>query len=327
VRARFRIAGVVVPLLSLAAEHGLAADSFPDRPIDIVTHASPGGGTDATARTLAIGARKALGVEMAVVPRTGGGGVVAMSYVASKPRDGYTVMAITPTHLLAIARGQGPLSLEDLVPVARATDDPIVITVRGDSPVRTLEDLIALGHERPIKWGTTQIGGIDHVAGATFAKVAGTELSVVPFAGGGEIVTNLMGGSIDAAGLNLTEALDQLERGDFRALAVMAEQRLPIIGDIPTAAELGYNVSFSTVRGYVVLRGTPEDRVAALERGFLAGMNDPAYRAYLEGAGLDASSIAGRDAWGKQLARLYADARAAMIELGIIRPGPGDPPR
>jgi putative tricarboxylic transport membrane protein len=324
---KFRIVSVASALLVLAIQPARSADDFPSRPIDIVTHASPGGGTDATARTLAVGARKALGVEMAVVPRTGGGGIVAMSYVASKPRDGYTVMAITPTHLLAIARGQGPLALEDLVPVARATDDPIVITVRGDSAVRTLADLVALGHERPIKWGTTQIGGIDHVAGATFAKVAGTELSVVPFAGGGEIVTNLMGGSIDAAGLNLTEALDQLERGDFRALAVMADERLPIIPEIPTAAELGYDVSFSTVRGYVVLRGTPDDRVAALERGFLAGMNDPSYRAYLEGAGLDASSIAGREAWGRQIARLYAQARAAMIDLGIIKPGPSDAAR
>ena len=264
------VLGALVGLAAWAASPLIAAqDAFPTRAIDIVTHASPGGGTDTTARTLLIGARVELGINMAVVPRTGGGGVVAMNYVNSRPRDGHTVLAITPTHLFAIARRQGPFAIEDLVPVARATDDPIVVTVRGDSSVETLEDLFALGRERPIKWGTTQIGGVDHVAGAVLGREAGTELSVVPFAGGGEIMTNLMGGSIDAAGLNLTEALDQIERGQFRALAVMANERLEAIPDVPTTVELGLDVTFSTVRGYVVLRGTPEAHVAVLEQALL----------------------------------------------------------
>lgn len=304
-------------LLTSAAQ---AQDGFPERPVDIVTHASPGGGTDTTARTLARGARDALGTDIAVVPRTGGGGVVAMNYVASRPRDGHTVLAITPTHLFAIARRQGRLAIDDLIPLARATDDPIVVTVRAAAGIEHLDDLLALGRERPIKWGTTQIGGIDHVAGAVLARAADTELSVVPFAGGGEIVTNLLGRSIDAAGLNLTEALDQIERGEFRALAVLADERMDTIPDVPTAKELGYDVSFSTVRGYVVLRGTPEPAVDALEQALLAGMRHPSYRAYLDGAGLSASGIAGREVWGEQLATLYREAREAMVELGIVEP-------
>jgi len=305
--------------LWLAGATCLAQDKFPVRPIDIVTHASPGGGTDATARAVVRGARVALDVNMAVLPRTGGGGVVAMTYVNNRPRDGHTVLAITPTHLFAIARGQGPLSIDDLVGVARATDDAIVVMVRGDSEVQTLAELIQLGREQPIKWGTTQIGGVDHIAGAILAQLAETQLSVVPFSGGGEIVTNLMGGSIDAAGLNLTEALGQIERGDFRALAVMADERLAILSDVPTTVELGYDVVFSTVRGYLVLNGTPENRIEILERGLLESMQQPAYHAYLEGSGLEASeSIAGRKEWDRQIRRLYNDARAAMIDLGII---------
>ena len=141
----------------------------------------------------------------------------------------------------------------------------------------------------------------------------------MPFAGGGEIVTNLMGGSIDAAGLNLTEALDQLTRGDFRALAVMSEERIPVINDVPTTVELGYDVVFSTVRGYLVLEGTPEDRIDTLERGMMESMQQPEFQDYLQGSGLDASSIAGRVEWDNQVRRLYNDARAAMISLGIIQ--------
>ncbi len=315
----FDISVLTVPLV-LVASACLAQDDFPSRPIDVITHASPGGGTDATARAMVAGAREALDVNMAVVPRTGGGGVVAMNYVNNRPRDGHTVLAITPTHLFAIARGQGPLAIEDLVAVARATDDPLVVMVRADSPVQSLGDLIELGRERSIKWGTTQIGGVDHVAGAILAQVAETQLSVVPFSGGGEIVTNLMGRSIDAAGLNLTEALDQIQRGDFRALAVMSENRLPVIPDVPTTVELGYDVVYSTVRGFLVLAGTPEDRIDILEAGMLEAMRQEGYQNYLAGAGLDPSGVAGREVWAAQLQRLYDDARQAMIDLGIIDP-------
>ena len=140
----------------------------------------------------------------------------------------------------------------------------------------------------------------------------------MPFSGGGEIVTNLMGGSIDAAGLNLTEGLDQIRRGDFRALAVMAEARLGMIGDVPTTVELGYDVVFSTVRGYLVLAGTPEDRIEILEQAMLESMRRPAYLGYLAGSGLEPGSVAGRQEWDSQVRRLYSDARDAMVALGII---------
>ena len=309
------IAGIVWLTTSVCT----AQEMFPAQRIDVVTHASPGGGTDATARAMLQGTRSALDVAMAVVPKIGGGGIVAMNYVNNRPRDGYTVLAITPTHLFAIARGQGPLTIDDLVGVARATDDPLVIMVRQDSDVTSLNDLIELGRTRSIKWGTTQIGGVDHVAGAILAQVAETQLSVVPFSGGGEIVTNLMGGNIDAAGLNLTEALDQIQRGDFRALAVMADERLAIIPDIPTTVELGYDVVYSTVRGFLVLKGTPEDRIQALESGMLEGMHQEAYQSYLRGSGLESSGVAGREVWEAQIQRLYTDARQAMIDLGIIQ--------
>jgi len=312
------LAALVGSIAGIATTLCTAQDVFPSRPITVVTHASPGGGTDSTARAMMLGTRSALDVDMAVVPKTGGGGIVAMNYVNSKPRDGYTVLAITPTHLFAIARGQGPLTIDDLVGVVRATDDPLIVMVREDSDITSLNDLIELGRTRSIKWGTTQIGGIDHVAGAIFAQVAETQLSVVPFSGGGEIVTNLMGGHIDAAGLNLTEALDQIQRGDFRALAVMADERLAIIPDVPTTVELGYDVVYSTVRGYLVLKGTPEDRIQALESGMLEGMRQESYQSYLRGSGLDSSGIAGREVWQEQIQRLYADAKQAMIDLGII---------
>ena len=130
------VTGVV--LLGPVAPLAGAQTGFPERPIDIVTHASPGGGTDATARAVARGMRAALDADLSVLPRTGGGGVVAMSFVNGRPRDGHTLLAITPTHLFAMARGQGPLTIDDVVGVARAADDPIVVMVRNDSDIASL---------------------------------------------------------------------------------------------------------------------------------------------------------------------------------------------
>ena len=206
-RRKARISLLILLLGSLTTCAGPAQASFPSRPIDVITHASPGGGTDTTARAMLIGAKLALRVNMAVVPKTGGGG---------------------------------------------------------------------------------------------------------------EVVTNLMGGNIDAAGLNLTEALDQIKRGDFRALAVMRDSRLDTLKEIPTTVELGYDVTFSTVRGYVALRGTPEDRLRVLEQGMLKGLEHPAFQNYLKGAGLDPGSIAGSEIWAAQIDHLYQDALKAMIDLGMI---------
>lgn len=317
------------PLLRLAIVAVLAVinpacssdeGAYPSRPIDIVTHASPGGGTDATARTMLIGAREALGVDMAVLFRGGGGGVVAMNYVSGRPRDGHTVLAITPTHLLAMARGQSSIGIDDLIGVVRATDDPLVVAVDADADIGTLHELFERGRERSIKWGTGLIGGGDHLAAVLLAREADFELSVVPFAGGGEVATQLMSGIIDAAGLNITESLDYFERGTLRPLAVMAEQRLSAIPGVPTTVELGVGVVYSTVRGYAVLAGTPPERIAELERGLLAGLNAPAFRQYLRGVGLSEAGVAGSEIWDAQLRRLYEDSRRALVEAGLDAP-------
>ena len=307
--------------VALLATAGMAepAEDFPQKPIEVVIHTSPGGGTDMTARTMLIGMRSALSPNIVIAPKIGGGGLVALNYVNSRARDGHMLLAITPTHLFAIARGQGSLRIDDLVGVARATNDPLIIVVNSKSDMRTLEDLIQRGKRSPVKWGTAQIGGVDHIAAAIFGKRAGTRIAVVPFGSGGETVTNLMGQNIEAAGLNLTEALDRIQRGDFRALAVMSEKRLDSLPDVPTTVEKGIPVVYSTVRGYVVLKGTPQDRIDVLEAAMLQGMKNPAFQSFLTRSGLSPQSIAGSDVWDRQIKQMYEDARAAMQELGMLQ--------
>ncbi|MEO1250292.1 MAG: tripartite tricarboxylate transporter substrate binding protein, partial [Pseudomonadota bacterium] len=250
--------------------------------------------------------------------KRGGGGAVAMSYASGKPADGHTLMAITPTHLITMARGRAPIEIDDIKGIARSTDDPIIIVVNKNTGIESLDALIEASNGSPIKWGGTQAGGIDHIAAMTFANKSGAEVAYVPFDGGGAIITNLMGGNLQAAGLNYGEAVDGIESGDFVPLAIMAQERLGVLPDTPTLNELGIEgVNFSTVRGVIVMADTPDDRTAVLEEKLIAAMNHGTYQAYLSGIGLDASSVAGSEVWDAQIREMYANIFDTLEELGL----------
>ncbi len=303
--------------LALSASFALAND-YPSGPIEVVTHASAGGGTDTTARTMLIRARKELKTDAYVQIKKGGGGAVAMSYASGKPADGYTLMAITPTHLITMARGRAPISIDEVKGVVRSTDDPIIIVAQKNTGITTLDELKAASESAPIKWGGTQAGGIDHIAAMTFANKSGVKVSYVPFDGGGAIITNLMGGNIQAAGLNYGEAVDGIESGDFIPVAIMAQKRLGALPDTPTLEELGIEGSnFSTVRGVIVMKDVPADRTAFLEEKLLKSMEHGTFQAYLDGIGLDPDSVAGADVWDAQIREMYDNIYATLGELGL----------
>lgn len=309
---------ILTAAAGLLTASAAGAEEFPTQPIEVVTHASAGGGTDTTARTMLIRARRTLKSDAFVQIKKGGGGAVAMSYVRGKPADGHTLMAITPTHLITMARGRSPLKIDDIRGVARSTDDPIIVVVHKDTGITSIKQLVEESAKKPIKWGGTQAGGIDHIAAITFAKAAKAKLGYVPFNGGGAIITNLMGGNIQAAGLNYGEGVDGFTSGDFVPLAVMAPQRLKALPDVPTLEEVGVSgVNFSTVRGVVVLAKTPDDRVAMLESGLLKAMQHGTFQAYLNGIGLDGTSISGSAEWDAQIRKMYASMVTTLTDLGL----------
>ena len=251
-----------------------AQAAFPERMIEVVTHAGVGGGTDITARMMMVQAAGEFKQELVVVNRTAGSGAQALQYLASKPADGHTIILVTQTHLLTQIRNRNVPQFADLVPLVRATDDPQLVLVRRDSPFRTAADLVAAGKQRSLRFGGTHVGGVDHIAIFSFGRAAGLQQpTLVPFRGGGEIVINLVGGNTDSALVNPAEAESQLRSGELRPLLALSEKRLPGFPDLPTAKESGIDCVASTVRGFCVLKGTPEDRVARLEQGLVRAMS------------------------------------------------------
>ena len=268
---RRRLLGFAGGAAALSAMPSLRAqDKFPSRPIEVVTHAGVGGGTDITARMMMVHAPGVFKTEFVVVNRVGGSGAAAMQYMLDKPRDGHTIALITQTHLLTILRSKGKFKYEDLVPIARATDDPQILAVGKGSAFKSAKDLLGAGKGKALKYGTSLVGGVDHIAVVSIARTAGMQQpTIVPFRGGGDVVINLVGGNIDCALVNYAEAESQFKAGDIRALAVFAEKPMEALPNVPTGKEIGVPGSYSTVRGFVTLRGLPEANLKFLEEGLV----------------------------------------------------------
>jgi tripartite-type tricarboxylate transporter receptor subunit TctC len=256
-----------------------------------------------------------------VVSKTGGSGAAALQYLKSQECDGHTIMTLTQSHVLQIAQGKVPVTIDEVVGLARATLDPQIITVRADSDIQSLDDLIAQSEETEggLKWGTTFVGGADHLAIHNFTKAAGgIPYTVVPFVGGGDIVTNLMGGDVQVGILNFAEAESQFTSNDFRAVAVLAPERISSLPDAPTAIEQGVDAEESTVRGFVTLNCVPEERLQVLEDGLLEALNHGVYQGYLQTSGMPDDSVVGREEWTAQIRRIHDQSQQALKDLGML---------
>jgi putative tricarboxylic transport membrane protein len=314
--------------IGLLSNTGVAAEKFPQKTIEVISHASPGGGTDTTARMMMIRARrylkKAAGkknsgkVDMVVTYKRGGGARKAHEYFKSQPADGYTIIALTQTHLYTIARGSSPIKIDDIVGVARAMDDPTFIVVRKDSPLKTIEDLIAASKKKPLIWGVAQIGSTEHIGLARFARAAGIKYKVVPFGSGGKMMAGLMSGAIEATLPNVSESVEQVADGTVRPLVVLQEKRLKDYPKIPTSYEKGFKIRVTTTRGYGVRKGTPPERIKILEKALVKAMKHGTFGGYLKSSGLNpAESVAGAKVWNAQLKDEFAIADEAINKLGL----------
>jgi len=298
-----------------------AQEKFPNKLLKVVTHAGPGGGTDITTRMMMLRGRRVFKQDMSVVNKRGGSGAAALMYTNAQPRDGYTFMTITQSHIFQIIQKKVPITIDQLVGIARATDDPTVIAVPANSKIKTLEDLVRASKEASggLKWGTTFAGGADHVGIHNFCKKAeGIKYTIVPFEGGGDIVTSLVGGNVDVAILNYAEGESQFKSGDLKPIVALSEKRIGGIPNIPTAAEQGVEAYASTVRGFAVLSGVPGDRMATLENGLVKAMGHSVYQAYLTNGGMTSDSVVGMDGWNAHIDRIFVESQTALKELGLI---------
>jgi len=295
------------------------ASEYPSKTVEVITHAGNGGGTDVTSRMMMIRARRELGGDMVVINKKGGGGAVAMDHYLKQPADGYSILTFTIGHAATVAKGKTKLKLSDVRPIARATDDPQILMAKCGA-YDSAADFVAAQKKSAISYGTTHLGNIDDVSAFMFTKKGGMKTpKIIPFEGGAELATQLIAGAVDAAVLNLGEAGSQIDAGDVCPIVVLADKRMAGLPDVSTAKEMGIDVSFSTVRGFVIHKDTPEATAKKIEASLMKAMKHSVYQGYLTSVGLDAGSVADSEVWGEQLATMVVDMESALKELGFIQ--------
>jgi len=247
-----------------------AADTsqeFPSKPIRIVSPFAAGGNTDTLSRYLAPKLIERLGQPVIVENRPGAGGMTGNNYVAKSPPDGYTLLFMSGAYTAhsATVKNLPYDPLRDFEGVSMVITYPFVVIVKAESPMRTISDLIATAKKNPgkLNYGSVGVGSVFHLAAELFNVMAGTDLTHVPYKGGAEPLTELIGGRLDVIFNTLTGSIPHIKSGRVRALAVASLERSAQLPDVPMVAQTlpGYEVT--SFAGVVAPRGTPR---AVIER-------------------------------------------------------------
>ncbi|GAA4717471.1 tripartite tricarboxylate transporter substrate binding protein [Brevibacillus fulvus] len=242
-------------------------DAYPKKPIELIVPYAAGGGTDAVARAFADSANKVLPQSIGVVNKTGGGGAVGMSEGSKAKADGYKVTLITVEMTTLPPLGLATFKPEDFRPVARLNADPSAITVKADAPWNTIEEFLDYAKQNPekVRIGNSGTGAIWHLAATALEQKIGTKFNHIPFDGANPAVTALLGGHIEAVSVSPAEVAAQVQAGQLKMLAVMADERLDSFKDVPTLKEKGIDLSIGTWRGIGVPKDTPDNVVTVLK--------------------------------------------------------------
>lgn len=194
-------------LLAAAAAAGLwpaaawsQAGSYPSRPIELIVPAGAGGGTDVLARALAEAAKKHLPQPITVNNRPGASGMIGHGEMINARPDGYKLAVVFAEIVIVPHLGLSKLSYEDFTPIAQLNADPAAITVKADSPWKTLEEFLAASRAKPgeLKMGNSGNGSIRHLAHAALEDKVGVKYNPIPFGGAAPAVLSLLGGHVDA---------------------------------------------------------------------------------------------------------------------------------
>ena len=309
---------------SLAGSHKKKKSSYAtDKcdPVQVVIHASYGGGTDTTARMMSIRTRRYLKADMQIVGKRGGSGAKAQNYTLTRPKDGCTIMALTESHLYTMARGKSNMKIDDLVGVARAMEEPTFVVVNAkNKKLSTAKKFIKEANKKPVSVGIASIGGTEHIGMYNYSKAAGIPFKAVSFGSGAQSLQALASGKIDAALLNPSEAAALIEDKKVKAIVLLHDKKLADYPKVPTSYSMGHEVKVVTTRGYAVLKGTPEPIIQEISKAMVKAMKHDTFANYLKGASLDpATSPAGTEVWDKQLKENFKKAQSALKGLGLIK--------
>jgi tripartite-type tricarboxylate transporter receptor subunit TctC len=264
-RTMLRIVSLSIACVVAAATTPPAgAQTYPSRPIKLVSPYPAGGSGDILDRILAQALSETIGQQVIVENRAGGsGGNVGADLVAKSPPDGYTILATAAPPLVINASLYRTLSYDpekDFVPITRIASVPIVLVVNPNTPARSVQELVALAKAKPgvLTFGSSGNGTTNHLSAELLKFTAGIDIIHVPYRGEAPAMNDLIAGQIPAMFQNLPAAVQHIEGGALRALAVTTTSRSAALPNVPTMQEAGFpGFEASAWFGMVAPAGTP----------------------------------------------------------------------
>lgn len=292
--------------------------------LKITAPAGAGGGWDSTARALqqvmtATGAAKS--AQVVNVP--GAGGTVGLAqFVNTAKGDGNQLLMMGVTMVGAVLTNKAPVTLDQVTPIARLTQDALVVVVPANSPHKTLSDLAAAlkADTSKVVWAGGSAGGADHILAALIARAAGgdpTKVNYVPFSGGGEALAEMLGGRVSAGVSGYNEFESQIKAGKLRALALSTAQRMAGV-DVPTLKEQGMDVEFVNWRGIVAAPGLSAAQKSALSAAVAKALKSDEWAKVLKARGWE-DYYADADAFAAFLKADQARVKDVLTSVGLVK--------
>ena len=288
-RSRFvSRAALVLAAMALAAALPATAQTFPTKPVKLMVGASPGGGTDIVARMLGKELAETMKQPFVVENKPGASNTIAADITAKSPPDGYTLLVATTTGQ-AIAPHLMKLSfdpLKDLTPVALVMIVPNVLIVGPAVTAKDARELVTQMKAKPgtFNYASSGSGSTQHLAGEAFKKLAGVQMTHIPYKGSSQAHLDLISGNAQIMFDTTSSAIGQIKGGKVRALAVMSPKRSPELPDVPTLAEAGFpGLEMTTWYGVFAPAGTPKDVVAKLNAEIMKALQTPEVKTRIAG--------------------------------------------
>jgi len=268
------------------------AQTYPNKPIKVINPWTAGGPADIVARPILNKLSERLGQAVVMENKAGANGVIGSAYVAKSAPDGYTLLfshvgpiAISPS----MQKDMPYNSITDFEPITQVVSAPTVLLVRSDFPAKNFEELISIIKSKPgkLSYGSVGLGSTTHLAGEMLHLLGGLELLHIPYKGAAPVITDLLGGQIDMAFINISGAISYIESGKLKGLAVTTLKRSTLLPNLPTVAETYPGFEVNSWYGFMAPANTPKAIITRLQQELAAILKMPDIVQALKAGGLD----------------------------------------
>ena len=291
---------------------------YPVKVVTLVTHSSPGAGSDVFLRELVRYLQKYVDATFIVENDEGGSGAKAVSRVATARPDGSMLYASTPTYILTSLLSRPPNTYRDLEPLVNFFTDSEIIYVRAESPIKSVKDLIDSARKGRGRWGAANPGSLERQAAEQLKLAAKVNAAVVSHEGGGDLMINVLNGTLDMGVGEMDEIRAQYEAKKVRIIGTFNPVRMAELPNVPTIKESGYNVALVKFRGLAGPKNLPPAVIKTWDEAAKRILADPNYRKAYGAEDLESHYLA-HDQYGPFITQFVADTTQFLKSTGVIR--------